>query len=292
MNLRTFVEPAEFRRRVESALMENEAANALIFGVVLRLCAGYSYGTEPPLLACVEDRGEISAIAVQTPPHNLLLRGEGDSEAIAWIARELADADVRLPGVHAERATALRFAEAWAKAAGCSHEIAMEQRLYRLTKATPPVGVPGRLRLARPEDRELLIRWVDAFFEEAVAGSPDAESEKMVDRLTEAGSLVVWDDDDPVSIANCGRPTPSGISITLVYTSPSKRGRGYASACVAALSQRQLDAGRRYCTLFTDLANRTANEIYRRVGYRSIGDFVEIRFLRRTSAGRGRGEGG
>jgi len=44
------------------------------------------------------------------------------------------------------------------------------------------------------------------------------------------------------------------------------------------LSQRQLDRGRRFCTLFTDLANPTSNALYQRIGYRPIADFLEIRF--------------
>jgi predicted GNAT family acetyltransferase len=79
-------------------------------------------------------------------------------------------------------------------------------------------------------------------------------------------------------MAAVSRPTPNGISVSLVYTPPEKRGNGYASACVAALSQRQLDAGKRFCTLFTDLSNSTSNALYQRVGYRPLAEFVEIRF--------------
>ena len=95
----------------------------------------------------------------------------------------------------------------------------------------------------------------------------------------EAGLLGVWDDDGAVSMASSNRPTPNGTSINLVYTPPERRGRGYASACVAALSGRQLDAGKRFCTLFTDRANPTSNAIYRRIGFRPIADFAEVRFL-------------
>ena len=64
----------------------------------------------------------------------------------------------------------------------------------------------------------------------------------------------------------------------LVYTPSDLRGRGYASACVAELSQRILDSGKAFCTLFTDLANPISNSIYQRIGYRPLGDFREITF--------------
>ena len=50
------------------------------------------------------------------------------------------------------------------------------------------------------------------------------------------------------------RPTPHGEAISLVYTSPQARGRGYASAVVAQVSQRILGDGKRFCTLYADLA--------------------------------------
>ncbi len=53
-----------------------------------------------------------------------------------------------------------------------------------------------------------------------------------------------------------------------VYTPKSHRGRGYASAAVAEVSQRILDEGGRAC-LFTDQANPTSNKIYEALGYRA-----------------------
>ena len=47
-------------------------------------------------------------------------------------------------------------------------------------------------------------------------------------------------------------PTPHGIRIGFVYTPVEWRGRGYASACVAALSQQQLDQGKSLCFLYSE----------------------------------------
>ncbi len=56
------------------------------------------------------------------------------------------------------------------------------------------------------------------------------------------------------------------------------RRQGYASSCVAALSQTLLDQGRKYCFLFTDLANPTSNHIYQAIGYQPICDMNEYWF--------------
>lgn len=63
-------------------------------------------------------------------------------------------------------------------------------------------------------------------------------------------------DGRPVSMAGYGGPTPNGIRVFAAYTPPAWRGRGYATACVAALTRRLLDGGRRrFCFLFTDRTN-------------------------------------
>ena len=55
-------------------------------------------------------------------------------------------------------------------------------------------------------------------------------------------------------------------------------GRGYASAITAALSTQLLASGRRFCFLYTDLANPTSNRIYRAIGYEHVCDAAEIVF--------------
>jgi uncharacterized protein len=66
--------------------------------------------------------------------------------------------------------------------------------------------------------------------------------------------------------------------INLVYTPPEYRRKGYATACVTALSQKLLDQGCRNCFLMADLANPTANHIYQGIGYRPICDWHEYSF--------------
>src|SRR6478735_1448343 len=71
-----------------------------------------------------------------------------------------------------------------------------------------------------------------------------------------------------VSMGGYGGSTPNGGRIGPIYTPPELRRRGYASALTAELTQMLLDRGRRFCFLFTDLANPTSNSIYQQIGYR------------------------
>ncbi len=137
--------------------------------------------------------------------------------------------------------------------------------------------VAGGLRVASATDTDLVVAWVDAFHREAVPDQPPSSAEATRRRLA-AGVVYLWEDGAPVSMAMKTRPTADGVSIGDVYTPPELRRRGYASACVAALSQQLLDAGFAYCTLFTDLSNPTSNAIYQQIGYRPVCDFRELKF--------------
>jgi predicted GNAT family acetyltransferase len=283
MKFRTFESAEGLLRVAEPALLGSEARSALLLGMALRLREGHSYGDGTPFFACLEGEGGIAAVAVQTPPHDLLLYvcPEVAAGTVGALAGHIARTGRTLPGVHGERPAASEFAETWAKETGTSIEISMEQRLYRLTEVVAPAAVPGALRAAEPGDRELLVGWVKQFVDEAVGGSPHSDPAAMVDGMTRASSLFVWDDRGPASTAGLSRPTPNGIAISLVYTPPERRGRGYAASCVASLSQRQLDGGRQFCTLFADSANATANALYRRIGFRPVADFAQMRFRTR-----------
>jgi hypothetical protein len=72
--------------------------------------------------------------------------------------------------------------------------------------------------------------------------------------------------------------TPNGIRINLVYTPPEYRRKGYATSCVAALSQTLLAEKRKNCFLFTDLSNPTSNHIYQTIGYQPVCDLNDYWF--------------
>ena len=44
------------------------------------------------------------------------------------------------------------------------------------------------------------------------------------------------------------------------------------------MTQLQLDAGRSFCFLFTDLANPTSNHIYQLIGYAPVVDVDQMQF--------------
>jgi predicted GNAT family acetyltransferase len=93
------------------------------------------------------------------------------------------------------------------------------------------------------------------------------------------GRVFLWDDGGAVAQTVVVGATPNGARIGGVYTPETNRRRGYATALVAEVSRAQLAEGRKFCFLFTDLANPTSNSIYPKVGYRAVADFREYDFV-------------
>lgn len=216
---------------------------------------------------------------MRTPPHKLVLVRPARPEALAALAAAI---DEELPGVVGASPEAETFAALWAARTGRRTRLRMAQGVYALERVRRVAAVPGAMRPAAPDDRRLLLDWWRAFAVEAIEeDEPDEDGvAAAVDhRLTApASGFRLWDDDGAVSLAGFGGPTPNGIRIGPVYTPPELRGRGYASALVAALSAELLAGGRRLCFLYTNLANPTANAIYRRIGYELVCESAEIAF--------------
>ncbi len=103
-------------------------------------------------------------------------------------------------------------------------------------------------------------------------------AEKLISLQTQTENLFVWEDGVIVSMAAKTRETDHGAVISMVYTPIEKRGRGYASNLVAALSERLFKQGYAFCALFTDLANPTSNAIYRKIGYYPVADMDQYLF--------------
>jgi predicted GNAT family acetyltransferase len=259
-------------------LEAREAENNLIFGICSSIEADPSQYEAAPYLATVLDGGRVVGAAIRTPPWRLVVSDMDDAAATEALAADLAGE--ALPGVVGPARAAGTFAEAWRRARG-EARISTHERSYRLRKVIAPRPTPGAMLRATPGDRAVVAGWLHAFSDEAMRTGPAQDWERMADRGISGVGREFWlwvDDGRPVSLTGAGGLTPHGIRVGPVYTPPELRGRGYASSLVAGVSQRQLDAGRRFVFLFTDLANPTANHIYQAIGYEPVIDIDEYAF--------------
>ena len=274
MQLTRHGDPGVFLAHAGAFLGEREAEHNLILGLGSRLEREPLMYGEPPYFAVAEDGGRIVGVTMRTPPHNLVLSEIDEDAALGAFVEDARDAFDSLPGVVGPKARAAQFANAWRAVTGATPRLEIAQRIFAADHVDEPRPTAGAMRDYERADRDLAIRWMDEFSDEALPEPPPESSAHFVDRREadpDAG-LVIWEDGAPVSMAGFGGRTPNGIRVGPVYTPPDLRGRGYASALTAALTRRLLDSGRRFCFLYTDLANPTSNSIYQRIGYRAVAD--------------------
>ena len=294
MEIVDWPDAAAFLAHAEPFLLADEARHNLSIGIALALArpsAATPPSVEQPFFVTVENRGEVVSTAVRQPPYNLIISPSAGTVAAGtwpWLG-PLADR-VRatvpdLRGAQGPPALVRAFAATFDPRGGASWRLRMSMRVHSLEKVQPLPPVPGTLRRAIPDDREVVLAWMHAMHDEATPNDPPIDEDWIVNvRLAEPGdperALYLWVSPAGELNSVCGvsGPTPHGIRVNAVYTPPVYRGRGYATAAVAELSRRMLASGKRHCFLFTDLANSTSNRIYARIGYRPVCDVDEILF--------------
>ncbi|MCU0463548.1 MAG: GNAT family N-acetyltransferase [Anaerolineae bacterium] len=283
MQVQTYDDPHAWYARAEPFLLLREARHNLMLGLshTLRQTPGVYEGF---FLAVVEDAaGEVVGAVLRTLPYNAILSHFTDTNAISLVAQTLYDRFGVLPGVSGAPTEAEPFVATWQALTGAGATVAMPEMIYALEQVIPPAPVPGGLRPATEADKPLMARWHYNFMVDATPwAGPDYERSQRWAENAIASSVrrvFFWEvDGQPVSMVGATGPTPNGIRIGPVYTPPEVRGRGYASAMTAGLSQLLLDEGRRFCFLYTDANNPTSNKIYRAIGYEYVCDSVVMHF--------------
>lgn len=277
MEVVQLTDPAEFLER-SAPLLADEARHNLILGLSGTIRDNPTLYPERTLWL-VEEGGEVAGVALRTPPHNLVLGG-GSDEALDALARSTGE----LPGVVGAVPEVEAFARAWTAEHGGRAEVTREQGIYAADRIVTPALPRGAARGATRADLPLLVDWWRAFSVEALGEheSDDEGARRSIEhKLTTPGNgIALWEAAGrPVSLVAFGNPTPTGVRIGPVYTPPERRGRGYASALTAHVSQELLVSGRSFCFLYTDLANPTSNRIYAAIGYRRVCDSIQYAFV-------------
>jgi predicted GNAT family acetyltransferase len=250
----------EFLERAGPLLLADEARHNLMLGVAANV-------RDLELFSEAHFWVVDGAAAMQTPPYNVIVPKPRDRAALARLVEAI---DVELPGVTAAVPEVDEFVELWPRPA----ELQRSDNIWELRELVEPPPAAGAARDATAGDFELVLdwwRWV---------GAPEElVRQQVAQRLNDPlGGVALWEvDGEPVSMCGYGSPTPNGIRIGLVYTRPHHRGNGYAAAVTADVSRRQL-ARRRFCFLYTNASNATAEGIYARLGYTRVAESRQYEF--------------
>jgi hypothetical protein len=251
------------------------ASQPVLHNLLLTLLHARVTSREPGRYWMAMDGNQAVGVVLQSPltyPATITLM---EPRVVVAMVDAIAEADVHLPGVIGDAATAASFAGQWTERCKAAATPLMGMRLYELLEMGEGPDIAGKLRQAGPGDRSLMIEWTRSFQEEI--GEPADDTELRVDRGLAAGQLWVWDEDGPASMAVARGSVAGVVRLAGVYTPRKKRKRGYAEACVHALSKHLHESGHR-SILYTDLANPTSNSIYRRIGYRAVAEALRYRF--------------
>jgi GNAT superfamily N-acetyltransferase len=221
--------------------------------------------------------GPVTGAFLLNPPYPVHLTAMPEA-ALPALTEVLAESGRPVAGVNAAVEAAEAFAATWRARTGATAVPTRGMRLHRLAALAAPDPAPaGRPLVPTGAHRGTLVAWHKAFAHEV--GVPAVAIERHVDDRLGHGGLFVWElDGEPVSVAGITRQVAGAVRVAPVYTPPEHRGHGYGAAVTAAATRAALDAGADEVLLYTDLANRTTNRLYARLGYVAVEDRAELTF--------------
>lgn len=186
--------------------------------------------------------------------------------------------NISAPGVVAPAMGAEFFAKIWGK-----NKLNTNLKLYLLEEVAWPKDMKGTFAVAEMKYLDVIADWYVKFHEEilphekiTLAGAREDIESKIKKQET-----YIWlDPEGKITAVNfMNRPTRNGTTVSFVYTPYDQRKKGYASALVAHTSQKILDNGKKFCTLYTDASNPTSNKIYQDIGYKHVANSKHFLFL-------------
>jgi uncharacterized protein len=278
MKTEFFSQAAVFLSYAENDLARDEVKYGLMLGIAQKLVQSlHAYGEADPWFCVLRDETKLLAAAIRTPPYKILLAhfSSSPSASAELLADSISGFSKTVPGAVGESEITDSFIRHWCDSHKVKIEGRMAQNVYKLEHLSDIKFVPGNLRLATEQDKDLVVRWGHAFHEDVYRDSNISQPEDDIIKRIHNKELYLWEDGLPVSMAAKARPTENGMRINAVYTPPELRGRGYATSCVGTLCREVLDSGSRFCTLYADAANPVSNSIYRKIGFQEICDSVE-----------------
>lgn len=287
MQCKLYTDVHKFYKDTYSVLMRHEAQNMAILGNMIIGHEGTDKtGWRDPanwLMAAVSDEEGIQLTALMTPLQSFALYATDNivnPNALNCLIDELKGYEIL--SIKTEKNLAERFAEEYTAQRELVIKTSLSLRIYELKSVNPDIKQFGDVRLLDERDMYFFPYWAEASYAANIYGNTtmsiphDAEAYRY--RLSSMKLYVLEDDGIPVCMAGITSETQTAAGVAYVYTPPYFRGRGYASSCVAQISQMALDKGFTRCVLYTDLMNPTSNSIYQKIGYKPVCDSLFVEF--------------
>ncbi len=287
MKWNRYPDAASLLAAMEPVLLKEEARHQIFLGSALNLAKHPDRTPNTAVFAALYDDNRPVLGLLDAPPYPLILAPVGVRQDRALLAEQaftwLASHHPSAHHIMTETPLALCFVEHWRTTLAPGEQLTCvaDQRVHQITAPPAPPSQPGRLRQATRNDLVLATAWARAFFAEAMPTEADRDFESETGRRLADGFIYFWEiDGEPVAQAAKARPSHHACALTLVYTPPEQRGRGYGGAVTRALSRAILAEGMTRCVLLTDLANPVSNHIYARIGYKPVCDLKNFKRIK------------
>lgn len=272
-------DPYSFNERVRDFLLHNEA----LHHAMLAQCYALTHSSEPlkqcPELITLESNGEVVAVAISHSGKSVFISMLTQEDGVDLLAQHL-QRHGTLSMVDAPPDVAQRFAQIWTQITGQPHTPEMTLCAYRLDVFRPFIWAPGQLRHATAADIPLVSQWYTAFCEDAF-GRLTNDSQDWATRQINQGNVFLWQDGEAVSMGCRIGQTENGFRVSMIFTPLEHRRKGYGKTCTAAVTQRLLSDGQRYCFLYADKNNALTNRMYHAIGYELMGETQTYRFTQK-----------
>lgn len=262
-------------------LLKRELINWSLIDILYYLKKNiHKYKEEIPLLVALTEGEEAKLISQRTPPYPIIISFTDDMDSIEKLVEELLKRKENLPGVLSFKKAAEKFSKLWCEKTSLNPHLIQEERIYKLEDVSKETLGNKYFSVATKKYQSKVLNWAREMMTEALADVTHLDRNINIFKTefenNKSQIFILFDNNEPVSIARKMGNTPNGIN--LVYTPPPLRRRGYATECVAKLSKRLLEEGNKYCFLETDLRNPASKNIYQKIGYRPVIDVYEYQF--------------
>jgi predicted GNAT family acetyltransferase len=151
-------------------------------------------------------------------------------------------------------------------------------------QAVPPVAADPGVRLVRPDEVDLLYPAAVAMYTEEVGVPPTVDGgdrsyhDRVVDLVRARRAYAKFVGSRVVFKAELAVVTRHTTQVQGVWTAPEWRGRGLATAGVAAVVRDALRRVAPTVSLYVNDYNGAARAVYARCGFRQVGTFATVLF--------------
>lgn len=280
MQVNQIQNPSTFVNLTQNIYKIDEVSNNLILGLSLQILKDPDRYQDPVEIVVKADDGTIYLSAVMTRPYPLIVHWTKPSiEPVIALVHYCCSRNLSIPGVNGRSDVSYAFSDQWTSITGESASLMKILRAYKLVKVNWPKFPAGKFRMAEIEDLKTVSKYMAAMQAEVEPDLPHKIDLERSEKFIRQGAAFVWVDNGKiVSMALSNRPAFTTITVSGVYSPLECRNKGYASACVASLSQYLLDKGYKSINLFTDMANPVSNSIYQKIGYKPVCDYHRYNF--------------